>query len=87
VLWRGAALADLSHEPFAQAEIARFEDLRAAVIEDRKHFPGWPARGGAHLAPTPRQGDPHTTGPGGRARPPITAPVIPRASPVWLVPE
>ena len=34
-LWRGAALADLSHEPFAQAEIARLEDLRAGVVEDR----------------------------------------------------
>jgi YVTN family beta-propeller protein len=34
-LWRGAALADLSDEPFAQPEIARLEDLRADVIEDR----------------------------------------------------
>ena len=34
-LWHGAALADLSYEPFAQAEIARLEDLRADVVEDR----------------------------------------------------
>jgi DNA-binding SARP family transcriptional activator len=34
-LWRGSALADLSYEPFAQVEIARLEDLRAGVIEDR----------------------------------------------------
>ncbi len=34
-LWHGAALADLSYQPFAQAEIARLEDLRADVIEDR----------------------------------------------------
>jgi YVTN family beta-propeller protein len=33
--WHGAALADLSYEPFAQAEIARLEDLRADVVEDR----------------------------------------------------
>ena len=34
-LWRGAPLADVSDEPFAQAEIARLEELRAAVLEDR----------------------------------------------------
>ena len=34
-LWRGSALADLSDEPFARVEIARLEDLRAGVIEDR----------------------------------------------------
>ena len=28
-LWRGAALADFTYEPFAQAEIARLEELRA----------------------------------------------------------
>ena len=32
-LWRGTPLADLAYEPFAQAEIARLEDLRAAAIE------------------------------------------------------
>jgi ABC-type transport system substrate-binding protein/DNA-binding SARP family transcriptional activator/streptogramin lyase len=34
-LWRGAALADVGDEPFAQAEIARLEELRAGAIEDR----------------------------------------------------
>ena len=32
-LWRGAPLADLAYEPFAQAEIARLEDLRVAAAE------------------------------------------------------
>ncbi|HZB06985.1 MAG TPA: BTAD domain-containing putative transcriptional regulator, partial [Thermoleophilaceae bacterium] len=32
-LWRGSPLADLTYEPFAQAEIARLEDLRAAAHE------------------------------------------------------
>jgi class 3 adenylate cyclase/DNA-binding winged helix-turn-helix (wHTH) protein len=32
-LWRGQALSDLAYEAFAQAEIARLEDLRAAAIE------------------------------------------------------
>ena len=32
-LWRGAPLADLAYEPFAQAEIARLEDLRVAASE------------------------------------------------------
>jgi DNA-binding SARP family transcriptional activator len=34
-LWRGPALADLSHEPFAQAEILRLEELRLAALERR----------------------------------------------------
>jgi DNA-binding SARP family transcriptional activator len=34
-LWRGPALADLAYEPFAQAEIARLEELRLAVLEQR----------------------------------------------------
>lgn len=34
-LWRGEPLADISHEHFAQPEIARLEDLRASAIEDR----------------------------------------------------
>jgi class 3 adenylate cyclase len=33
-LWRGPALTDLAFEPFAQAEIARLEELRTAVRED-----------------------------------------------------
>jgi WD40 repeat protein/DNA-binding SARP family transcriptional activator len=32
-LWRGPALADLTYEPFAQAEIARLEELRWAAFE------------------------------------------------------
>ncbi|HET8820760.1 MAG TPA: BTAD domain-containing putative transcriptional regulator [Thermoleophilaceae bacterium] len=34
-LWRGPPLADVAMEPFAQAEIARLEDLRGAVLERR----------------------------------------------------
>ena len=34
-LWRGAPLADFRFEPFAQDEIARLEELRAGVVEDR----------------------------------------------------
>jgi YVTN family beta-propeller protein len=34
-LWRGAPLADFRFEPFAQAETARLEELRASVVEDR----------------------------------------------------
>ena len=33
-LWRGAPLVDLAYEPFAQAEIARLEDLRVTAIEE-----------------------------------------------------
>ena len=32
-LWRGAALAELAYEPFAQREIARLDDLRVAALE------------------------------------------------------
>jgi DNA-binding SARP family transcriptional activator len=32
-LWRGAPLADLAYEPFAQREVARLEDLRAGALE------------------------------------------------------
>ena len=34
-LWRGPALADLAFEPFAQAAIARLEDLRLLAVERR----------------------------------------------------
>jgi DNA-binding SARP family transcriptional activator/tetratricopeptide (TPR) repeat protein len=34
-LWRGPALADVAYESFAQAEIARLEELRVAAVEDR----------------------------------------------------
>jgi DNA-binding SARP family transcriptional activator len=32
-LWRGAPLSDLAHEPFAQPEIGRLEDLHLAALE------------------------------------------------------
>jgi DNA-binding SARP family transcriptional activator/streptogramin lyase len=34
-LWRGPALSDVAFEPFAQAEIARLEELRLAALEER----------------------------------------------------
>ena len=34
-LWRGPPLADFTYEPFAQAEIARLEELRLAALEER----------------------------------------------------
>jgi DNA-binding SARP family transcriptional activator len=34
-LWRGPALADFAYEPFAQNEIARLEELRTVVVEER----------------------------------------------------
>jgi DNA-binding SARP family transcriptional activator len=34
-LWRGPPLADLGFESFAQSEIARLEELRLVVVEDR----------------------------------------------------
>src|SRR5215216_6678295 len=34
-LWRGPPLADLAYEPFAQAEIARLEELRLEAVEAR----------------------------------------------------
>jgi DNA-binding SARP family transcriptional activator len=34
-LWRGAPLADVANEPFAQREIARLEDLRLTALEAR----------------------------------------------------
>ena len=34
-MWRGAALADFTYAPFAQAEIARLEELRLAAMEER----------------------------------------------------
>src|SRR5207247_8634949 len=34
-LWRGQVLADVAYEPFAQGEIARLEELRLAVLEER----------------------------------------------------
>jgi len=34
-LWRGAPLADVAYEPFAQAEIGRLEELRLEAVEAR----------------------------------------------------
>ena len=34
-LWRGPALADFLYEPFAQNQIARLEELRTVVVEER----------------------------------------------------
>jgi DNA-binding SARP family transcriptional activator len=34
-LWRRAALADFSYEPFAQAEIARLDEARLTTLENR----------------------------------------------------
>jgi DNA-binding SARP family transcriptional activator len=34
-LWRGPALADLAYESFAQVEVARLEEMRLAVLEQR----------------------------------------------------
>jgi predicted ATPase/DNA-binding SARP family transcriptional activator len=34
-LWRGPAYEDVRYAPFAQAEVARLEELRLAVLEDR----------------------------------------------------
>jgi DNA-binding SARP family transcriptional activator len=34
-LWRGSVLADVAYEPFAQGEIARLEEMRLAVLEER----------------------------------------------------
>jgi class 3 adenylate cyclase len=34
-LWRGTPLLDFAYEPFAQSEIARLEEARLAVLEDR----------------------------------------------------
>ena len=34
-LWRGPALADFRYEPFAQAEIARLDELRLVCLEER----------------------------------------------------
>ena len=34
-LWRGPPLADFRYEPFAQAEIARLEELQLTCLEER----------------------------------------------------
>jgi len=35
MLWRGPALADIAHEPFAQPEVARLEEARLTALETR----------------------------------------------------
>ena len=47
--WRGDALADLAFEPFAQAEVARLEELRVVALESRID---------AELAARPPRGSP-----------------------------
>jgi DNA-binding SARP family transcriptional activator len=44
-LWRGPALADLAYQPFAQAQIARLEEMRVAAFEKRVHAD---LQGGGH---------------------------------------
>ncbi len=34
-MWRGPALAEFTYDPFAQAEIARLEELRIDAVEER----------------------------------------------------
>src|SRR5919198_1443144 len=34
-MWRGPPLADFTYEPFAQAEIARLEELRLQALQER----------------------------------------------------
>jgi len=54
-VWRGPALADFRYEPFAQAEIARLEELRLVCLEDRlRERPGHPRRGARLTAPADR---------------------------------
>ena len=38
---RPAALADFRYEPFAQAEIARLEELQLACLEERNDRRSW----------------------------------------------
>ena len=40
-LWRGPALADFTFEPFAQAEIARLEELKLLAEERRIDAEPW----------------------------------------------
>ena len=35
MLWRGTPLGEFSYEPWAQTEIARFEELRLTALEER----------------------------------------------------
>jgi class 3 adenylate cyclase len=49
-LWRGPALADFAYEPFAQAEIARLEELRLTALEDHSELEMAFGRGGELVA-------------------------------------
>ena len=65
-LWRGPALADLAFEPFAQAAIARLEDLHLLAIERRidadlalgQHATARPGARGARRRASPARGPP-----------------------------
>jgi DNA-binding SARP family transcriptional activator len=48
-LWRGPALADFRYEPFAQAEIARLEELRLICLEERIEADLRGGAGGEHV--------------------------------------
>jgi predicted ATPase/DNA-binding SARP family transcriptional activator len=56
-LWRGDVLADLRYEPFAQAAIARLEELRWDAIEARNDADLALGRGEAVLAELDRRAD------------------------------
>jgi predicted ATPase/DNA-binding SARP family transcriptional activator len=56
-LWRGHVLADLRYEPFAQAAIARLEELRWDAIEARNDADLALCRGEAVLAELDRRAD------------------------------
>ena len=83
-LWRGPALADFAYEGFAEAAIARLEEIRLAAVElrveadlalGRHERAGRRARGARRRAPAPRT-PPRTTAdgavpvgaPGGRSQ-------------------
>jgi Bacterial transcriptional activator domain len=42
-LWRGSPLSEFAYQRFAQAEIARLEELRLACLEDRMELSPWAA--------------------------------------------
>jgi hypothetical protein len=78
-LWRGPALADFIYDPFAQAEIARLEELRLDALEERIEADLALGRGGrlGRRARAPDRGQPVAGAPAGaaHARPlPLRAP-------------
>jgi WD40 repeat protein/DNA-binding SARP family transcriptional activator len=60
-LWRGAPLADVAYEPFAQAEIARLEEQRLAALEARMEADLSTGRHGELLDELPRLVAAHPT--------------------------